>query len=237
MKKISKTSISNIHKMIILAVFWIFIASIIAFSLYMVYNYFNINNSAAINSTIKDYTISKEEFIQYQINKNIFNHLIKLSPIFLALFGGIFGLFTYITNQNLKESEKIVEKVQLNSISYENKYKEFVDIYQENTKGLYERFYHDINKIATRPSEVIQEIMVLFNGILDEDKQLEINEMSYLLDLMDLDKASKACWFLGEKGTKNSLQFMKKYLSVYRASMNPSTFQLEEAIKNIEARC
>lgn len=231
------SGISLIRKLSMIT-FGSFILLLIGFSFLLLYKQYIVPDPLALKLKINGPNLYDEEFIQYQLSKNLINYAARFVPILLAVFSGIFFLFTYITNLNLKKSEILMSEVRSLSDKVNEQLTYKYDNYSENLKRNYERMIDKVNEIRVFPDDIFRNLMVLFNRVIPDNEQVAIMDVTYLVSLMDEKQVCKSSLVLGEKGTRNSIKYMEQWSKIYKShkSTEHLSIYIDDAIKQIKER-
>ena len=170
-----------------------------------------------------------EENIKTVLDKSLINKFISSSAIIIALFTGVFSIFTYLTQLNLTKAERLHTQFKSTNNDIDKKLIELKEVVQ-SYPGLLSGFKKEKQKQSSR-------IFSIFNSFLLDDYKLEIPNLYDVLDLWDNQRIKPAIMKLQANNCTKSIPYLEERFRELQ-STNPTSennILLEEAIGSLIA--
>lgn len=174
-------------------------------------------NNPKLNNPTKH--LINEQYIQHQIDKNIFSNLSFFIPLILALFTGIFTYFAFLTQNHMKkaedfkkESELLKDKIEKTSLKLEEDTKETLHTLTKKIDDSKDEFDYKIELSFT-----------IFNDFLKDKYKIDNSILPDLIDLWNIKRTKFAVMKIAAKDKKGkSLPYLEKRLHELEGSSNPT---------------
>jgi len=181
---------------------------------------------------------------------------IKIVTILFSVFTAIFGIFTFLTQNNLNRAEKtkddidklkknivsdfngvqkkIEDKIEsLNIIADENKkeFKEISNQSQKRSEMLLKNAAELLNRNVEDNKRYRDLWFLIANQFLQEDKQPSVSNLRDIIELWDSERAKFAALNLAARGDKKCLLFLEDRFNYYNISGEPENKNLANYIQ------